>query len=102
MNDSFSNLLVLNYGRGNTHVLNLVVSSEVVKEVDQTNHYCRTSLFQRKGGENFIKQFALKKGQKILDLGSGTDYLTHVLAGRVSSEGKVLGIDEWMLYLLIM
>ena len=39
------------------------LTSEVVKEVDQTNHYCRTSLFQREYGENFIKQFALKKGR---------------------------------------
>jgi protein-L-isoaspartate(D-aspartate) O-methyltransferase len=36
----------------------------------------------------------LKDGSKILDIGSGSGYLTHVLAELVKPSGKVIGIDH--------
>lgn len=38
--------------------------------------------------------FYLKPGAKVLDVGSGSGYLTHVLAELVQPGGKVVGIDH--------
>lgn len=36
----------------------------------------------------------LSPGARVLDIGSGSGYLTHVLANLVGSEGKVIGVDH--------
>ncbi|KAA6408885.1 MAG: L-isoaspartate O-methyltransferase [Lasallia pustulata] len=36
----------------------------------------------------------LSPGARVLDVGSGSGYLTHVLANLVGSEGKVIGVDH--------
>lgn len=36
----------------------------------------------------------LKPGAKVLDIGSGSGYLTHVLAELVKPNGKVIGVDH--------
>jgi len=36
----------------------------------------------------------LKDGSKVLDIGSGSGYLTHVLAGLIAPTGTVIGIDH--------
>lgn len=36
----------------------------------------------------------LRPGARVLDVGSGSGYLTHVLANLVGSEGRVIGVDH--------
>lgn len=36
----------------------------------------------------------LRPGARVLDVGSGSGYLTHVLANLVGSEGRVVGVDH--------
>lgn len=39
-------------------------------------------------------QTSLKPGAKVLDIGSGSGYLTHVFAELVKPNGKVIGVDH--------
>lgn len=36
----------------------------------------------------------LNSGARVLDVGSGSGYLTHVLANLVGTEGRVIGVDH--------
>lgn len=36
----------------------------------------------------------LHSGARVLDIGSGSGYLTHVLANLIGSEGRVVGVDH--------
>ena len=51
------------------------------------------STYQRQNGKRLIELLAPEKGNKILDIGCGTGYLTKLLADLVGPEGKVVGVD---------
>lgn len=51
--------------------------------------YDKNSVVQREVGMKLMKRLAPEKGDKILDIGCGTGYLTKALADLVGPEGKV-------------
>ena len=61
--------------------------------LDAAKEYDTHSSFQKADGLEMIKFLVPKKGEKILDLGCGTGYLSKVLADLVEPEGQVVAID---------
>ena len=61
--------------------------------LDTANLYENNSFEQREDGLKLIKLLAPEKGNKVLDLGCGTGYLSKVLADLVGPEGQVVAID---------
>ena len=61
--------------------------------LDAANVYENNSFEQREDGLKLIKLLAPEKGDKVLDLGYGTGYLSKVLADLVGLEGQVIAID---------
>ena len=51
--------------------------------------YDRTSANQREDGMNLISLLPIQMGNRILDLGCGTGYLSKVLANKIGADGKV-------------
>ena len=51
--------------------------------------YDRTSANQREDGMNLISLLPIQMGNRILDLGCGTGYLSKVLASEIGPNGKV-------------
>ena len=60
-----------------------------MEEFKEAEAYDSNSSEQVGEGLTLMKHLALETGNKILDLGCGTGYLTKVLAERVGPEGKV-------------
>ena len=59
----------------------------------EANKYEPSEEAQKKDGYALINSLELKKGEKVLDLGCGSGYLTKAIADHVGPDGKVLGID---------
>ena len=51
--------------------------------------YSKDSSVQTEDGLSLIRLTFIEKGNKVLDIGCGTGYLTNMLASEVGSEGKV-------------
>ena len=56
---------------------------------DEARYYEDHSSVQRETGLKLLELLDLKEGDKVLDLGCGTGYLTNVMAKRVGDKGKV-------------
>ena len=61
--------------------------------LDAAYVYENNSFQQREDGLKLIKLLAPEKGDKVLNLGCGTGYLSKVLADLVGPEGQVIAID---------
>lgn len=60
---------------------------------NQAISYEKNSSEQRQSGQELIQSLAPEKGQKVLDLGCGTGFLSEILADVVGPEGRVVAID---------
>ena len=58
-------------------------------EFKQAESYNSSSAGQREEGLVLAQLLSLQRGDKVLDLGCGTGYLTKMLADKVSPDGKV-------------
>ena len=56
---------------------------------DESGYYENHSSEQREVGLRLLELLDLKEGDKVLDLGCGTGYLTNVMAKRVGDKGMV-------------
>ncbi|MBI3801198.1 MAG: methyltransferase domain-containing protein [Deltaproteobacteria bacterium] len=57
-------------------------------------HYERISAaHQFKGGQMLIEELAIRPGEKVLDVGSGTGLLAEYVAGLVGPTGAIIGVD---------
>lgn len=59
----------------------------------QAELYEATTSQQYIFGQKLMKLLPIEKGNKVLDFGRGTGYLTKKLADLVGPEGRVIGVD---------
>ena len=59
---------------------------------DQADLYKQVSIGQHLAGVELIDQLALRPGDSVLDIGSGTGNLTAIMAEKIGSTGCVYAI----------
>ncbi len=74
-----------------------VLQFEIMDGFSQADYfekvYSSTSNYAVEDGLKIIELLAPQRGDKVLDVGCGTGYLTKILADLVGPEGKVVGVD---------